>query len=292
MTEHKPDHCPGTGPADNRKPGWQQLNITFASPHRHAVEHAALTHLGPAITDAETQGLITSWFFIRKHPWKLRYLPADPGTSQESDTLLHTAAANMHRAQHATAWCRGIYEPETHAFGGGAGMAAAHILFHADSRHIFAYLPRLAGNRPIASDTCDQRRELSILLCTALMRAAGQDRYEQGDTWAKLCHFRPNSNVPAERQDAFNTAVERLITTDTGPDKPLRRNGLHHAHEWFTAFEHTGKTLRTLADNGQLTRGLRAVATHHIIFHWNRIGLPPQTQANIAHAATQIIFGR
>ena len=290
MSDHDPDHGHPADEPPDEQPGWRQLNITFASPHRHTVEHAAITHLGPVLADAEAHDLITSWFFIRKQPWKLRYLPTGDHTSQEADKILHAAVTAMQDAGHATHWHTGIYEPETHAFGGEEGMAAAHGLFHADSRHIFAYLTRTVGPSSYAGDLPDQRRELSIVLCAAFMRAAGQDRYEQGDIWVKLHRFRPNSNVPADNQDAFNTSVERLTATDTSPKTALRRSRLHHADSWLAAFEHTGQTLRTLADNGQLTRGLRAVIAHHIIFHWNRIGLPAQTQANIAHAATQTTF--
>lgn len=292
MSEHEMRCRHPDEPSDNPKPEWRQLNIAFAGSHRHAVEHAAATYLGPALADAEGRGLISSWFFIRKQPWKLRYLPADHRDgSEQADTLLYEAAISLEKAQQATGWRRGFYEPETHAFGGDGGMKVAHTFFHADSRHIFAHLTRLDRPSSPTVDCLAQRRELSLLLCTALMRAAGQDRYEQGDIWARLCRFRPHCNVPAGRQDAFRAGVECLIAADTGPDTPLRRDGLRGADGWFTAFERTGKALRNLAEDGHLTRGLRAVIVHHIIFHWNRIGLPSQTQANLAHAAAQIIFG-
>lgn len=53
-------------------------------------------------------------------------------------------------------------------------MDVAHHLFHQDSRHILDYL----GSERAAASRSDRRRELSILLCTALMRGAGQDWYE------------------------------------------------------------------------------------------------------------------
>lgn len=52
----------------------------------------------------------------------------------------------------------------------------------------------------------------------------------------------------------------------------------------------TGETLKTLSNEGLLTRGIRAVTAHHIIFHWNWIGLPCQTQTNMALAAKEAIF--
>lgn len=123
------------------------------------------------------------------------------------------------------------------------------------------------------------------------MRASGLDQFEQGDTWAKVCQFRPtNGNMPADAGDKFNAAVQRLMEADTRPDTAIRAGTLGHVNEWLIAFERAGKVIRTLANDGILTRGLRAVTAHHIIFHWNRIGLPYQTQANIAHAAKKALL--
>ena len=44
-------------------------------------------------------------------------------------------------------------------------MTSAHDLFHLDSRYLLAYLAR--------SPDAEHRRELSILLYTALLRSAG-----------------------------------------------------------------------------------------------------------------------
>ena len=43
--------------------------------------------------------------------------------------------------------------------------------------------------------------------------------------------------------------------------------------------------VRDLAAAGQLYRGLRDVLAHHLIFAWNRAGLPYMTQSVIAGAA-------
>jgi hypothetical protein len=37
-------------------------------------------------------------------------------------------------------------------------------------------------------------------------------------------------------------------------------------------------------------RGTRDILAHHVIFHWNRIGLPYKTQSILAHAAKTVIF--
>ncbi|WP_256804914.1 thiopeptide-type bacteriocin biosynthesis protein [Frankia sp. ACN10a] len=283
MTNHDPNRTTNQ-PPEPAPPDWRQLHITFTATDRQTIERAAATGLGDALADTENKKLITSWFFMRKQPWKLRYLPVDDTTASPADAILQAAADALRQAGHATRWCHGIYEPETHAFGGNHGMAATHTLFHADSRHIFDHL-----TSPPAHHS-DQRRELSILLCTALMNSAGLDRYERGDVWARISAVRPEPTVPADRQGSFNAAIERLISTDTAPHTAWRRSAPQPVNSWLSAFELAGRHLRTYADEGQLTRGLRAVTAHLIIFHWNRMGLPNQTQANIAHTANKIIF--
>jgi len=271
---------------------WHQLNIRFGD--RHAAERAAIAYLGPVLREAESTGLVTSWFFIRKQWWRFRYLPASSTSAGEAKNLLEEAVRSLRDCGCVSRWVESIYEPETNAFGGKEGMAAAHDLFHADSCHILAHLGGPADAMTTgALDGRSKRRELSVLLCAALMRAAGQDRYEQGDIWAKVVDHRPteHSAQPA-RWCTFTAAMNRLITVDTGPETALRNGALEYAGNWLTAFEHAGQTLRTLSDEGLLTRGIRAVTAHHIIFHWNRLGLPYQAQADMALAAQEVIFTR
>ncbi|MGQ0778184.1 MAG: thiopeptide-type bacteriocin biosynthesis protein [Pseudonocardiales bacterium] len=266
---------------------WHQLNIQFD--YHQDAERAVIAHLGPVLMTAESTGLLASWFFIRKQWWRFRYLPTSSTSADEAKKLLEDAARSMRDFGYASRWVENIYEPETHAFGGEEGMTAAHNLFHQDSRHIVEHL------RPLGDGTLNsqsKRREISVLLCAALMRAAGQDQYEQGDIWAKVANHRPTQNsAQPEQWRTFTAAMKRLITVNTGPKTALRTGDtLKFATDWLTAFEQAGETLKALSDEGLLTRGIRAVSAHHIIFHWNRIGLPYRTQANMALAAKEVIF--
>ncbi|MGP3959738.1 thiopeptide-type bacteriocin biosynthesis protein [Nonomuraea sp. 3N208] len=261
---------------------WRQFALRFSD--RHTAEQNALDSLGPALLRAETTGLLTSWSFIRKKSWRFRYMPTDtPGAA----ALLHEAANELRARGHIAHYAETIYEPETHAFGGERAMSAAHDLFHADSRRIFTDLSQLGDGAP---GRRVQRRELSILLCAALARASGLDWYEQGDVWAKVVALRPARTAPTPEWERFRAAVRQLLTTDSAPHTLLREGALNFADGWLTAFEQAGRTLRALADEGLLTRGLRAVIAHHVIFHWNRIGLPATAQVNIALAAKEAVF--
>ncbi|WP_030487920.1 thiopeptide-type bacteriocin biosynthesis protein [Micromonospora chokoriensis] len=245
---------------------WKQVNVAYPGPDPRQRERQAVEHLARVLPAAEAEGLITSWWFIRKGPWRIRYLPTTP--TNDPVHLLLTDTVN---------WTTDIYEPETHAFGGAASMNAAHALFHHDSHHLLHYL----------SDNPDDRREHALILCTVLMRAAGLDINEQGDVWAKIADQRSPLVSPGPTQDPrawtdLTADVRRLLLGSP------RIGGI--VSDWLNAFEDTGKTLHTLRESGRLRRGIRAITALHAIFHMNRLGVRASTQATLARAAKEAIF--
>lgn len=123
-------------------------------------------------------------------------------------------------------WYPGIDEPETAAFGGDTGVRAAPMLFAADSRHVFPL-----NNCPEASPG---RRELSVLLATVMMRAAGLEWYGQGDVWDRVIGVEQRSVMGNGRESelrAMTRQVRTLPLSDTTQDGPLMSKGgpLHHA---------------------------------------------------------------
>lgn len=268
---------------------WRQLNVRFDD--WDSVEHTTVTRLGPAIAEAEAAGLIDAWFFMRKaekpsaspesarpHPcWRVRILPRDEATADDALAVLR---------RHLPSAVPVIYEPEVRAFGGEAAMALAHTLFHQDSRHILTYLSRLDTERPVVG-----RRELAVLLCSRLFRAAGQDWYEQGDIWALIAHNRrPGHELPPDEVRSQHPAIRRLMTVDTTHRARDPSNELAFAADWLDAFDTTGDQLAQLARDGLLQRGLRGVLVQHALFAFNRLGLPSQSQTLLAHAASTLIF--
>ncbi|MFD6888806.1 transposase [Streptomyces sp. NPDC059957] len=83
--------------------------------------------------------------------------------------------------------------------------------------------------------------------------------------------------------------VHRLLSLDT---RPLSAGGgsMEAIAPWLAAFEAAGQGIAHAAQSGNLQRGPRRVLTHHVIFHWNRHGLPAHTQAVLAHAARAVIL--
>lgn len=256
-------------------PAWRQLNIAFPDPH--AAEETAVTHLAPILAEAEARRLITAWFFVRKGSWRLRYLPTYP--AETGDAFLHDRLALLNHAGHVAAVIPGVYEPETHAFGGNPAMRAAHQLWHHDSRHLLT---------PAGNGHPTRHRELSIIQCAVMMRAAGLDWYEQGDVWARVAEHRdpPHDTVP----DSLRASVQRLLTVDPATLTHAEAS-LAAARTWLDAYAAAGATLDRLNQTGRLHRGLRHVLAHHVIFAWNRRGVPGPQQAALATAAKTLVFG-
>ena len=257
---------------------WHQYNITFTS-HGDG-ERAAARHLLPALTAAQASGSLSRWWYIRKRPaWRLRYLaPPGPGIGALLDHL--TSQGEI------TSWTTGIYEPETTAFGGPGAMPATHLLFHHDSRHILARAAAPPGTPALG------KRETAVVLCSAMLRGADLDWYEQGDVWEKVARLRAGAGaLPAARAAQLRPAMHRLLTISTSSlDSEQNSSAPMGSSEWTSAFEQAGQALADLARTGALRRGVRAVLAHHVIFHANRAGLPVRDQSILATLAADTMF--
>ncbi|WP_329560145.1 methyltransferase, FxLD system [Streptomyces uncialis] len=253
---------------------WHQHNITFVD--RSRAQLVIAERLAPALITAEVAGQLSGWWFMNKQPWPLRYRADEPAPVVESllDDLVGEGSV--------VSWRPGMYEPETDAFGGRAAMDAAHELFHSDSHHLLTYQP---GPKHLG------RRETVVLLVSSMLRGAGLDWFEQGDVWSKVAALRAATDpLPVERAAELVPAVRKLMTADAR--SLCHQGGPFHRHEeWVTAFEGTGATLTSLADHGGLTRGLRAVLAHHVIFHANRAGLLRDDQSALFNIAREVVMG-
>ncbi|MBO2460351.1 methyltransferase, FxLD system [Actinomadura violacea] len=262
-----------------RAPGWHQLDIAF--PDRATAVTVAAHDLRPTLQAAQHVGRLRDWWFLRKKSWRLRYRTdtSEPGPIPDLLTKL-TALGRIN------GWTSGIYEPETGAFGGEAAMDVAHTLFHHDSRHILTRAAR-------RTDPAVGQRETTVLLCSAMFRAAGLDFYEQGDVWMKVAELRPVDSAVLDpgRVSALRHSMRLLMTAEPrglrlpAGDQPFTDQG-----GWFTAFEQAGRDLAILASQGRLSRGLRAVLAHHVIFHGNRASVSTTDQGILADLAAGVVF--
>ena len=267
-------------------PRWWQLYIEFTD--WAASEQAATRHLAPILHQAQASGLITGFWFVRKHPcWRLR-LGLPPGSERHTlEAAIRPVLDGIAGSGAILRWWPGIYEAEEAAFGGPSGMTIAHDLFIADSEAVL----RLLGN---GSGVRLGRRELSVVLSTTLLRGARLEWYEQGDAWHRVTRERPlPGDVTAEQVRELTASTTTLLTSDTSAGSSLFEAGgpLANAAGWAAAFRQAGQSLGTLARSGTLQRGLREMLSYHVIFHWNRLGLTTRQQAILARAARDAILG-
>ncbi|MFJ8189680.1 thiopeptide-type bacteriocin biosynthesis protein [Streptomyces sp. NPDC096094] len=249
---------------------WPNADTTFTA------------HVLPILREAEATGAIDGWWYTRKHPcWRLRLRLHPAGGSKLAVGDGFDRLVSEGRLQR---WWPGIYEPETPAFGGETSMRATHALFVTDSREIQQF--RRRGGLTIGP------RELSVLLCTIMMRAARLEWYEQGDVWDRVItteHRSAISDVPAERLNARAQEIRPLLLADS--DALMRSGGpLEPVAEWVAAFRSAGQALAHGVQDGSLDRGLRQVLSYHVIFHWNRLGLSIRGQSILAWAARAAIL--
>ena len=254
--------------------GWRQVSLWCDD--WQATEQMAIHSLGPLLEEGVRAEVLTSWWFVRKAAsWRVRFLPAS-GQHEQATALVEQAMGDLAADGVVRRWATTIYEPEYAAFGGQDGIDIAHTLFHADSHHILNCLRH----------STDHRRELGLVLAATLMRAADLEWYEQGDVWAQVTDHRTTDRpTPSE---AAMQSVHQLITAHRdSPQSPLAA-----VPEWPAAFQCAGEELAELAREGRLTRGLRAVLAHHILFAWNRMGIPADAQGVLAGTAAHTVFHR
>jgi thiopeptide-type bacteriocin biosynthesis protein len=265
---------------------WYHVTIVF--PELAAAERAAATSLAPALQDLNKEGLITGWWFLRKHPgWRLRFRSRAQADSATTRSAVDNTLKGLKAAGIITHWQAGLYEAEIFAFGGPTGITAAHDHFCADSTGTLNYLAR--------SSPGIGRRELSLLLCGTMFNSAGLDRFEIGDVWNTVAQLRPSSERPgADTHHLLAEQLRPLLHADTGPSGPIFASTapLADAAEWAEAFRRAGRTLNNAATTATLHRGLRHVLAHLVIFHWNRLGLSAGHQAFLATAARDAALPR
>ncbi|KAA2265109.1 hypothetical protein F0L68_05465 [Solihabitans fulvus] len=164
-----------------------------------------------------------------------------------------------------------------------AGLDTIHDLFCADSNGALAYLRH---DTPSLG-----RRELSVLLLSGLLHAAGLDGFERGDVFDKVSRLRPaptDADADAPRIEHLAKDVRVLLSIPDLLTSELFTIGgpVSHAAPWLAAFQAAGRRLGDAAARGRLDRGVRAILTHVVIFHWNRFGLSATSQGILARAAT------
>ncbi|MEV5104654.1 methyltransferase, FxLD system [Streptomyces massasporeus] len=206
---------------------------------------------------------------------RFHFLRKDAGVRLRTEQPVTDRLDQLVAEKVITGWVGGIYEPETHAFGGPEGMDVAHDVFCADSPAALAE----TGN--------PHARERSVMLLSAMIRGAGLDPFEAGDVWARWAALRPPVTPPqGPALERAVSSMRRLMNADAA----LRPGAEAGWVERVAAFEDAGRRLRRLAADGRLIRGIRGVIAHHAIFAFNRVGVPADAQAATAWLGRYVAF--
>ncbi|WP_233359355.1 methyltransferase, FxLD system [Streptomyces sp. GMY02] len=205
---------------------------------------------------------------------RFHFLRKDAGVRLRTEQPVPDLLDQLVADRVVTGWTGGIYEPDTHAFGGPDGMEVAHDVFCADSP------------AALAQTGAPGARELSVMLLSAMIREAGLDPFEAGDVYARWAALRPRHPAPGPALEKAVSAMRRLMNADATlcPDAEAGWT------ESVAAFGDASRRLRRLAADGRLIRGLRGVTAHHAIFAFNRAGVPADVQAATAWLGRHVAF--
>ncbi|MGI9000572.1 MAG: thiopeptide-type bacteriocin biosynthesis protein [Pseudonocardia sp.] len=112
--------------------------------------------------------------------------------------------------------------------------------------------------------------------------------------WRLRLHGVPAADAATAQIGQLTENVRVLLSiSDLAASELFTSSGpVAHAAPWLAAFQAAGRRLGVAATRGHLDRGVRAILTHVLIFHWNRFGLSAASQGILARAATTALLPR
>jgi len=249
-------------------------------------ENRAADQLAPTLDQLCADGTLSCWWYLRKYPfWRLRALPGPAATRHQANRQLTHLLDFADNSGSLTRWTTGRYEPEVIAFGGETMLEPVHAFFHADSSAVVALV------RSGTPAGMPGRRELSLVLCSAMLRSARLDPLERADVWNRVALQRslatePNPNQLARIADRLQR-LTRLDTTSAPGSLFADGQQLDALAPWAAAYRNIGHHLAKADENGTLHRGLREILATLVLHAWNRLDLPDSVQGLLARAACQ-----
>lgn len=226
-------------------------------------------------------GLADRFYFMHKPPGlHLRFRARRRELLREVESFLAGQAAHggLYR------WRRAVYDSETSRFGGDVGIDIAHEFFTAESLLVLGYLRAgLRGETRLAPP------QISLYLLLELFERIVEDRWELWDIWCKMAlvdrvpPLTPavlgRARLEAERAGAAIAPLLRdrsdVLATATAIERAL-------LDACRSPIERVAHRLCRARLDGQLLYGLRSILPSWVVFHWNRMGLPPEVQTSIS----------
>jgi thiopeptide-type bacteriocin biosynthesis protein len=269
---------------------WLQLGIHFGSAGPDACEKFLAGDLAAAVRAWRARGTLDRFFFMRKPPGlRLRFRGKNLG-----ETLLPALLDFLEGARKSGGIGGhefGVYDAETHQFGGELGLDIAHEWFTADS---LAALAVLALER--TGQETNGREALSLFALNDLVSRVAPDPWEQWDVWSNL---RLTGRLPILTPSVRTELLEELDKNRTG----LTRS-LWHREELLASLsaperailidvcaanERVASRFREAARQRALAYGPRKILPFLMVFHWNRWGFDPALQMALAFFMEELL---
>jgi thiopeptide-type bacteriocin biosynthesis protein len=260
---------------------WVQLELDFDS---DCVSHEVYRRVALIAQEMLQKGCIDAFFFMHKPPgMRVRFETNQIGRDELAGKLWDqfTTIKNEGLVKHIVP---GVYEPETHLFGGVASMRSVHELFTIDS---LAWLEYHALG--ISQAEAGAVWVLSLAMLRALFNGLRIADWEDLDIWDRLRRKTGRllaADIIAESQfaevaaairaywlnphsllDALPDAVRIILTVYSEALGPV-------VERWYKGYFATR--------NAHV--GPRAAAALCVMFHWNRAALSLTRQALIVEA--------
>ncbi len=247
----------------------------YLAGHRRAL-YAALLDLTTTLID---QGTVNDFFFMHKPPGLRVRFRVDPGASARIRGDLAGRLADWQADGLVDGVTAGVYEPEQQLFGGPVAMPHVHRLFTADS---LTWLGRASVRDP------GPAWAFSLALLASVLPAMGIDGWEDLEVWQRIrqqCHRTVPTGLDPARAAAVATGVRAAWAEPARlrSELPAAARVVLDTHGPAMAEAATRWREEYFADPRAII-GPREATAFFVIFHWNRGGLGPATQALVTAA--------
>lgn len=265
--------------AETGSPSWLYLRISVEPGQGNSV---ISRHVAPLLRDLEKDYQLQGWWWLNKSdscgaalrlrvsmPWQERICVKSVLRAKLNDAGLFSVALR--------------YEPEMCLFGGPEGIKFAHDHFCAETQFLTSWMANSEDIKlPVIAEG------LSLALIFAMLQASGLDVFEMWDVFSRVYTNRRFFPEDYEGGDKFGRLANKVL--EAGSDEII---ALHQGAaaglliDYKKYLLHFGQALNRAYFEGRLECGLREFLTAVILFHWNRIEMPPFRQFALSHAMTK-----
>lgn len=243
---------------------WLQINA--APDPTPEADRAILLAVGAAVGRLRRERALDLWFWQRKEPGLRLRFRARAGREEEVAAALVPVLRGLVRRGAVRRWRASVYEPEVHLFGGPAMMEAAHRWASADAAVQAASLA--------SSGLAVTPSVLTLAVLNDLFRRGCDSGPEEvWDVWCRLAAMHGIAPGAGRPLPAIGIEDIAALAPDVG-------------RAMAAANARLAAALSRAWSAGRLTTGRRAALSMVALFHWNRMGLGPDSRRQLIDGMT------